>query len=59
MAEFGPEFQEGKEHVNDQGDPDLRPHRIKRRAEEDLDFQVLLDPLEKNSICQRSCTARQ
>ena len=48
MAEFGPEFQEGKEQVHDQGDPDLREHRIEGRAEECFDFEVLLDPLEKD-----------
>src|SRR3546814_17504723 len=34
-------------HVDRDGDPDLRLHRIGRSAEERLDAQVLLDPSEE------------
>src|SRR3546814_4696486 len=35
------------QHVDRDGDPDLRLHRIGRSAEERLDAQVLLDPFEE------------
>src|SRR3546814_6766858 len=38
---------DGDQHVDRDGDPDLRLHRIGRSAEERLDAQVLLDPFEE------------
>src|SRR5665811_1014585 len=35
------------QHVDADGDPDLRPHGVLRGAVEALDAQVLLDPLEE------------
>ena len=40
-------FQNGHQHVDADGDPDLGLDRIGRGAEETLDPQMLLDPLEK------------
>ena len=44
---MGLEFQESKKEVNAQSDPDLSEHGVMRCAEECLDFQILLDPFEK------------
>ena len=38
---------DGDEHVNADGDPDLGLHRVLGGAEERLDPRVLLDPLEE------------
>ena len=40
-------FDNGDQHVSGDGAPDLRLHRILAVADESLDAQVLLDPLEK------------
>ena len=46
-TQLGLEFQEGKKEVNAQSDPDLSKYRVMRCAKERFDFQVLLDPFEK------------
>ena len=38
---------DGDEHINADGNPDLGLHRVLGSAEERLDPQVLLDPLEE------------
>ena len=38
---------DGEEAVNGHGYPELRPHGVLRVAVKRLDFQVLLDPFEK------------
>jgi hypothetical protein len=38
---------DGDEHVGGDGAPDLRLHRVLAGAQETLDAQVLLDPLEE------------
>ena len=40
-------FQNGDEHVNGDGGPDLGAHRIGRRAVKSFDTQMLLDPFEE------------
>jgi len=40
-------FDNGDEHVGGDGAPDLRLHRVLAGAQETLDAQVLLDPLER------------
>jgi hypothetical protein len=40
-------FDDGDQHVGRHGDPYLRRHCVLAGAEEGLDAQVLLDPLEK------------
>ena len=46
-TQLGLEFQEGKKEVNAQSDPDLSKYRVMRCAKKCFDFQVLLDPFEK------------
>ena len=40
-------FDDGNEHVSGNGAPDLRLHGVLAGAQETLDAQVLLDPLEE------------
>ena len=40
-------LRDGDQHVGGYGDPDLRLHRVLAGAEEHLDAQMLLDPLEE------------
>ena len=42
-----PLFEDGHKHVDRDGDPDLRPHRVWARSDEPLDAQMLLDPFEE------------
>ena len=46
-VEIEPIFDEGHEQVHRNRDPELRLHRVLGSAEEALDSQMLLDPLEK------------
>ena len=41
-------FYVGQQQVVAHGHPDLRHHRVRRRPQERLYLQVLLDPLEEN-----------
>lgn len=49
QAPFDPQFlfHDGHEHVDTDGDPDLRLHGIVACAVESFDSQMLLDPLEE------------
>ena len=40
-------FQDGDQHINAHGDPDLCLHRVGRGAEKALDVQILFDPFEE------------
>ena len=46
-AQFSFEFQISQHEVDTEGDPHLGQHGVACGAEEGLDLQVLLDPLEK------------
>ena len=47
MVELELLFDDGHEHIDGDGDPDLSLHGILGSAEEGLDAKVLLDPFEE------------
>ena len=47
MRQQGSLLDDGDQHVGGDCDPDLRLHGVLAGAEEGLDAQVLLDPLEE------------